>query len=81
MPARGSCLITELAGTILNAAPTNGVTGSTSPTWLRVENFHIDVPVGNSSMANFGLALSGCTADRVFVQVANSPPFNVAESI
>ena len=78
--AGGPAQITGVGpGTILLAAPTNGVTVlNVSNARSRVENLHIDVPVGNSSMTNFGLALSGGTADRVFVQVANSPPFNVA---
>jgi hypothetical protein len=65
------------ASTIITAPATNGVTafGVGNP-GSRVENLHINVPLGNTTNTNFGLELNG-TADGVSVQIASIPAANV----
>jgi hypothetical protein len=77
--AGGAVQITGVgASTILTAATGNGVTVlNVSDGGSRVESLHIDVPLGNSSSANFGLVLNGGTADGVSAQIPAGPTGNV----
>lgn len=66
--------------TILNTAAGNGVTVLTVlNAGSRVENLHIDVPLGNTTPnLNTGLGLTGGTADGVSAQIPSSPTGPVA---
>jgi hypothetical protein len=73
--AGGAVQITGVGPTtILNAAPANGVTVlDVVNAGSRVENLHIDLPLGNSTNQNVGLGLNGGTADGVSVQIPSNP--------
>jgi hypothetical protein len=78
--AGGAVEITGVGpSTILNAPTGNGVTVlNVLNAGSRVENLHIDVPLGNTTNLNTGLGLTGGTADGVSVQIPSSPTGPVA---
>jgi hypothetical protein len=64
--------------TVLQAGGADGVTVlDVSNADSRIENLHVNVPLGNTTTPNYGLHLTGGIADGVSVQIPDSPSGSV----